>query len=191
MTKVNPVIAIDDLKKEWQKKYGEGNCRELIADSKSVFVFDPRVDFNKMKIVVAARQKSIGHLVDAVLNNCWLGGDEELKKDERFKQGLEDQLDEMIDIPEALEEELANGNVKLTIGNATIEVRKATRMDLRYSEDRNPDNKPLMSQVYLLDRVAVNTEELEAIKNNTVAYMAALLKVRDLKDKKYVEVKKF
>ena len=64
-------------------------------------------------------------------------------------------------------------------------------MDLAYADDRNADDKPLMTNVYLLERVSQSQDQLTNLKKNIPAYMAALLKVRELKDKKYVEVKKF
>lgn len=187
----NETKAIEELKKAWQEKYGVGNCRELIADGKSVFVFDPCVDLNKIKAVIAARQKSVGHMVDAVLNNCWLGGDEQLRQDEAFKSGIEAQVEQMIDIPEAQKEEMANGNVKVTVGSFSIEVRKVNRADLRYGEDRNPDRKPLVSQGFVLDRVAVDPARLEELKKDARLYLAVCILVDELRDKKYVEVKKF
>lgn len=187
----NQTGNLEELKKEWQEKYGVGNCRELIADGKSVFVFDPCVDLNKIKMVIAARQKSVGHMVDAVLNNCWLGGEESLRQDEAFKSGIEAQVEEMIDIPEAQKEELTNGNIMVKVGTFSIELKKVTRGDLRYGEDRNPDRKPLVSQGFVLERVAVNQDALEELKKNPRTYLAVCILVDDLRDKKYVEVKKF
>ncbi len=184
-------MNIEEQKKEWQAKYGEGNCRELIADGKSVFVFDPTTDFNRMKAIVAARQKGVRQMVDSLLANCWLGGDEDLKKDDAFKVGIEQQTDNLIDIPEAIVEELENGNCEIVIDGFKLLVRKATRMDLAYADDRNAEDKPLLSNIYLLERVALEADQLSELRKNVPAYMAALLKVREVKNKKYVEVKKF
>lgn len=182
---------IEELKKEWQKKYGVGNLRQLTADDKSVFVFDPTIDFNKAKIIVAARQKGISFMVDAILNNCWLAGDESLKADEAFKQGIEDQVDEMIDLPELEKEELENGNLMLVVNDHRVEIRKVSRQDKRYAEDRNPDKKPLMTAVFLLDKIVVDKEKLDELMKDVRAYLVVLLEVRELKDKKWVELKKF
>lgn len=182
---------LEELKKEWQKKYGEGNLRELIADGKSVFISDPSGDLTKMKAIIAARQKSVGAMVDTVLGNCWLGGDESLKKDESFKQGIEDQLDEMIDLPEPEIEDLPNGNLLISIEGESLEVRKATRMDVKYADDRNPDRKPLGSAIHLLERIAVDAKALDEFRKKGRAYIGALMSVSKLKEKKYVEVKKF
>jgi len=183
--------SIEELKKDWQKKYGVGNCRELTADGKSVFVFDPTIDFNKAKIIVAARQKGISFMVDAILNNCWLGGDESLKLDEAFKQGIEDQVDEMIDLPEMEKDELENGNLLLQVAGHDIEIKKVSRQDKRYAEDRNPDRKPLMTAVFLLEKIIVDKEKLVELMKDVRAYLVVLLEVRELKDKKWVELKKF
>lgn len=183
------LTPLEEQKKAWQQKHGVGNCRELIADGKSVFVFDPTTDFKKIKIVYAARQKSVGHLVDAVLNNCWLGGDETLKKDERFKMGIEEQVDNLIDIPESETENLDNGNVLIKCGDMELEVKRVTRQDKRYVDDRNVDN--LMKRVFLLDRINVDEQKLEEVKKKPAVYFSMLLEVMELKDKTDVELKKF
>ena len=174
---------------EWQRKYGKGNITELEADGKFCYVVDPATDLNKWKIAVAARRKSMGHLVDSVIANCWLGGDEAFKTEEALKLGIEDQIDNMIDIPEFEKRDLENGNILIVVGEVECEVKKATRGDIRYAEDKNRDNKPLNSQIYLLDRIAVT--DLSEIRKNTKVYLSILLAVNDIKDQKYVDLKKF
>jgi hypothetical protein len=186
---MNVTNVTEEQKKAWTEKYGQGNCYELIADGKSVFVFDPCTDFKKIKIVYHARQKSVSHMVDAILNNCWLGGDTSLKDNEAFKQGIEDQVDNLLNIPEAEKEELDNGNVLIKIEGVELEVKKVTRADKRYVEERNADG--LMKRVYLLERIAVDSTKLDALKAKPAAYFSALLEVMELKEKKDVELKKF
>jgi len=181
--------TLEEKKKEWQEKYGVGNLRELKADGKSVFVFDPCIDFKKIKIIYTARQKSVGHMVDAVLNNCWLDGDKDLRTDDEFKLGIEDQVDNMLDIPEAVKEEMDSGNYLLKVGEVELEVRQVTRQDIRFVDERNAET--LMKRVYLLDRIAVDESKLEAVKKDARVYFSMLLMVMELKAMKDVELKKF
>lgn len=173
----------------WQEKYGKGNITQLEAGGKFCYVVDPSTDLNKWKIAVAARRKSMSHLVDSIMANCWLGGDEEFKTDEALKLGIEDQIDNMIDLPEFETQDLENGNILIVVGEVTCEVKKATRGDLRWAEDKNRDNKPLNSQIYLLERIAVT--DLAEIRKNTKVYLSILLAVNDIKEQKYVGLKKF
>lgn len=177
--------------KSWQEKHGVGNLRELTADGKSCIIYDPINDLSKMKALIGARSKGLRTMVDSILNNCWLFGDEELKNDDAFKQGIEEQVDKMIDIPEPEVEELDNGHMKVTVEGLSIEVRKATRMDCAFADDRNPDRKPLMSSIHLLERIAVDQQQLAALRAKSKAYIGVLMSVHDLKQKKHVEVKKF
>jgi hypothetical protein len=174
---------------EWQAKYGTGNIIELHSDDKFCYIFTPSIDLQKWKQAVAARKKSVGHLVDAVLNNCWIAGDESFKTDEAIKLDIEDQVDELIDIPESEIETLDNGNFLIKVGAVTCEVRKATRMDIRYAEDRNRDSKPLDTQIFLLERIAVN--DLKEIRSNVKVYVSILFAISEIRDKKRVELKKF
>ena len=174
----------------WQEKYGVGNIAELHYEGRFCYLTDPSLDLHKMKILIGARRKSVGALVDAMVANCWLGGDEEFKTDEALKQGIEDQVDDIMELPDHETTELENGNVSITVNDFTIEVRKATRNDLRYAEDRDKDNKPLVKSIFLLERLAVDAEVLKVLRSKVREYLSVLFAIQDLKDKKRVEVKK-
>lgn len=179
--------ATEEQIQQWKAKHG--TIFELQADGAAAYVFDPASNLIKWKAAVAARRKSLGHLVDCILNNCWLGGDERFKNDESLKLGIEDQIDELIDIPEYETEELSNGNTVIKVGGVECEVRKAARMDIRYAEDRNKDNKPLDTQIFLLERIAVSN--LDEIRANTKVYLSMLLAVQEIRDAKHIALKKF
>lgn len=175
--------------KEWQTVHGVGNIIELSAEGKTCYIFDPASNLQKWKQAVAARRKSVGHLVDAVISNCWLGGDESFKSDEQLKLGIEDQINELIEIPEYETENLESGNTLIRVGEVTCEVKKASRLDIRYAQDRNRDNKPLDTNIYLLERIAVSP--LDDIRKNTKVYLSILLAIDEIRDAKHVEIKKY
>lgn len=183
--------ASEDQIVEWQAKYGKGNICELTCGDKTCYVFDPSIDLIKTKAIISARRKGRSEMVDSLVNNCFIGGDESFKTDEKLKLGIEGQVDHIMDIPEPQLEDLDNGNVLIHVGEASIEVRKAGRGDIKYSEDRDKDNKSLAQQMFLLDRIAVRTNDLDELRKNTKAYLGALLAVNNLADKKYVELKKY
>lgn len=175
-------------KEEWKKKYG--SYYELEADGKTCFVFDPMSQLKIMKQLMMARRKSKSAQVDALLANCWLGGDDSLKNDERFKLGIQDQVEELFDIPEPEVVEGENGFDILIEGTKVLSVTKATRMDVAYAEDRNSDNKPFVTSEFLIDRIAVDKEQLAKIKVDNRIYLAVLLAANEVKDKVYVRIKK-
>lgn len=183
--------ASEDQIAEWQAKYGKGNICELTYGDKTCYVFDPATDIIKMKAIIAARRKSMGDMVDSLINNCFIGGDESFKTDDQLKMGIEDQVDELMDIPEYVLEDLENGNVLIHVGEDSIEVKKASRGDVKYSEDRDKDNKPLAQQTFLLERIVVRQQDLDELRKKTKSYLGALLSVKELKDKKYVSLKKY
>jgi hypothetical protein len=174
---------------EWQKTHGEGNIFELSSAGKLCYVFSPATNLRLWKLAVAARRKSVGDLVDAILNNCWLAGDPEFKTSDDLKLGIESIVDEMVDTPDHEIEELENGNLLIKVGEVKCEVRKATRMDIRYAEDRNKDNKPFDTQIHLLERIAVS--KLDDIRNDVKIYISILLVMNSIRDEKHVEIKKF
>ncbi len=176
---------------EWQEKYGKGNIAELSADGKFCYVVDPTNSLPRMKLMIAARRKSVGHLVDSMMANCWIDGDESFKTDEALKQGIEDQVDSIMDLPDHEIVDLDNGNISIEVNDFKIEVRRATRQDLRYAEDRDKEGKPLVEKIFLLERIAVDKQALDALRLKVKEYVSVLLSLSLIKDKKHVDLKKF
>jgi hypothetical protein len=175
---------------EWVKKYGKGNVIELESDDKACFIFTPIANLNIIKMAITARRQNAGAMVDVILANCFIGGDESCKSDESFKLGIEEQLGNLIEIPEA-KVEREGLKATISIDEHTIEVRVASRADIRYAEDRNKDNTALNTQIYLLEKTATDKSALDALKKNNRHYLSVLLAVGELRDKKYVSLKKY
>jgi len=171
----------------WKKQYG--NLFELEADGKKCIIFDPMSSLKIMKQLMTARRKSKGDQVEALFANCWLHGDDSLKRDNRFKLGVEDEVDQLFDIPDYEIVEVEEG-FKVIAGNKSLIVKKAGRGDVAYAEARNADNKPFVTQEFLLERIAISKEELDTVKKDNRIYFSMLLAAGDLKDKVYVSIKK-
>ncbi|MGL6123955.1 MAG: hypothetical protein ACRC1W_13290 [Shewanella sp.] len=175
---------------EWVKKYGKGNVIELESDDKSCFIFNPIINLSVMKLAITARRSNAGGMVDTIINNCFIGGDDSCKTDEAFKLGIEEQIDKLIDIPDA-KVEREGLKATISIEGQSIEVRVASRADIRYAEDRNKENTALNTQIYLLERTATDKVQIDALKKDNRIYLSVLLAVGELKDKKYVSLKKY
>jgi hypothetical protein len=175
---------------EWVKKYGKGNVIELESDDKTCFIFNPITNLNIMKMAITARRTNAGGMVDTILNNCFIGGDDSCKTDDAFRLGIEEQIDKLIDIPEA-KVEREGLKATISIESHSIEVRVASRADIRYAEDRNKDNTALNTQIYLLERTITDKTKLDELKKDNRLYLSVLLSVGELKDKKYVSLKKY
>lgn len=169
---------------EW--KQAHGSIYELEANGKTAYVKDPTSDLRVMKSFVSAREDDPIKGVDVILNNCWLGGDEEIKSEDH-KMGLLDQLGQLIDIPDfdiTLEKDHYLVNVEGTI----CKLKPAERGDLVYAEARNKSNKPFETNIFLLERIAV--EGLDEIKKDNRKYLALILAAKEARKLKYVTVKK-
>lgn len=172
----------------WVETHGTGNIIELTAQDKCCYIFDPATNLSKMKAAIAARRKSIGDMVDSVINNCWLGGDESFKTNERLKLDLEDQVDDLMDIPEPILEKCEEGYL-IIVDDFRFKVKKATRQQIRYAEERNKDNKPLQTAIHLLDKIAI--DDVSELQQQPKLYLSVLLAVNDVKDKEHVQIKKY
>lgn len=175
---------------EWKKKYG--SVYELEADDKTCYVFSPINNLSVLKSFMQALTKEAVACVDVLLANCWIAGDEEIKTDDSIKLGIVDQVRDLVDYPDYDIE--YNDEEKTAIihvnGFIDFKVNLATRQDIRYAEDRNKGNKPLDTQMHLLERIACNKELLKEIRSNIPVYVSLLTAMDKVKDRKIVSLKK-
>lgn len=80
----------------WKKKHGDvieftdpatGDKCYLSKPSRKVLSF----------ALTEAQNNPLG-LVEAILENCWLGGNEDLKKDDAFVLGINSKIDQLVQI---------------------------------------------------------------------------------------------
>lgn len=172
---------------EWKKKHSA--VYELQSNGKVAYIFDPTDDIRIMKLLFVAMQKGSIDLVDALLANCWLAGDEDIKTD-KCKNGLIDQVRDLVDIPDAEVQYETDKAILLVDNKPVLEVRLATRLDIKYAEDRNKANKPLDTQIHLLERLALDSKALDELRKDKRLYLGCLLVINEVKEKEYVSVKK-
>ena len=170
----------------WKEKYA--NIYEIESDGKIGYIFDPTSDLRIMKMVVSSAKKGGNiEMTEAVINNCWLGGDEVLRTDEQYLLGITNQMDDLIDLPDYEVKYHANHAI-VTIDQKSCKLKLPTRGDIKYAENRNKKDKPFDTSIHLISRIAV--DGVEEIQKNTRSYLGLLLAVSELSDQKYVGVKK-
>lgn len=179
--------ATDKQIKEWKEKHGTIYQLES-EDGKVCYIFDPMSKLVIVKALMAALMKGSFEFVDSLLNNCFIGGDEGIKSDDKSKAGLWDQVKDIIDIPEH-QVDFGDGVATITIEGKSINVRLATRQEIKYAEDRNKGNRPLDTQIYLLEKIA-DPKELDEWRKNNRLYVGLLTAVDEVKLRKHVSIKK-
>lgn len=173
---------------DWKAKYGT-IYKITSEDGKVGYIFDPLSDLRIMKLAFIAMTKSVINYVQTVLTNCWLAGDEEIKTDESIGNGLVDIIDEFTELPHC--EVTRDGNkFVMTVEGLSCNVRMAKRADIIKAEQKNAAREPFETAVHLLNAIALDLNELEAIRKNTRAYIGLLSGIEKVKDKAYAGVEK-
>ncbi|WP_420582088.1 hypothetical protein [Reichenbachiella sp.] len=173
---------------EWKEKYTD--IYQLEADGKVGYIFDPTSKLSVMKMIASNFSKGSKSVVtESILNNCWLGGDEELKTSDECRNGLDSQIDELINMPEF---EIINNSdhAVIQVENTVLKVKYAERADLKYAEHKNRQNKPFDTAIHLLDRLCTTVADLKAIKETPRLYFGYLMAINEVKREKYVGIKK-
>jgi hypothetical protein len=172
---------------EWKAKYG--NVYQIETENGLTgYLFDPMSKLVIVKALMAALMKGTFEFVETLVNNCWIDGDAEIKNNDKIKAGLWEQVKDIIDIPDH-EVEFKDGHAVITVEGKSITVRMATRQEIKYAEDRNKGDKPLDTQIYLLEKLA-NKDELNEWRINNRLYVGLLTAVDKVKERIHVSVKK-
>lgn len=151
---------------------------------------DPFYDLNVLKLSVTALRESDYDFVSCILANCWLAGDEEIRKNESYQNFLADNLKELFEMPEYKIDPLPGEMYQISSLGETISVRMATRADIVKAEKMNHANQPFATAEYILQNIA-DKEQVLAIKTKNVkAFVGILRGVEEVKDKKTVLIKK-
>jgi hypothetical protein len=175
--------------KEWKQKHGDIYVLEA-EDGKVGYISDPLAKLNVVKQAFAALEKEgmIG-MATVYLNNCWLGGDTEIRERESYGNDLADKIDEIAKLPDFTIERLEACYLIKSEG-MELKVRTAKRADIIAAEQRNTTQEPFATAEYLLQAIALEKESLETVKITTRAYIGMLRATNKVKDKTYTTVKK-
>ncbi|MBF0576602.1 hypothetical protein [Dysgonomonas sp. GY617] len=98
MAKVNIPNPTPEQIEQWKKEYAtKDKCIHRItsASGKVGYVHDPDRKTLSLAMTRIAQNNIIGG-VEAILDNCWLGGDESLKTNDKSFMGLANQIEQLI-----------------------------------------------------------------------------------------------
>lgn len=171
----------------WKEKYGTVYMLESETGLEG-YIKDPTTDMTIMKLAVSSLSKSREEYVNAILVNCFLGGDVEIK-DEQYANGLADQIDEITDIPTCKTVREGNKFVMQCEG-LTLTVRGANRSDINMAEKKNGAKEPFVTSENLLKIIALDKDELATAQKNTRAWLGFLTATNEVKNKVIMNVTK-
>lgn len=83
----------DQQLSEWKKKYGD--VFEFTVEGKSCYMRKP--DRKVLAFAMTKVQTDPTGFAEAIINNCWLGGDEELRTNDDYFLAISGQLDKLVE----------------------------------------------------------------------------------------------
>jgi len=86
---------IEEVKKQVKAKYGE-SCDVFVYEADGSKGYLRSIDRATYSAAASQVSKSPAKFNDVVLENIWLGGDEVLRKDDRYYFGLIDYVEELM-----------------------------------------------------------------------------------------------
>jgi len=171
--------------KEWKKKYGQ--VYKLASGDKVAYIRDPKSSVKVMKHLLSELEKSSVHFIEALMKDCFLGGDTALRDEGPYVNDLVEN-EEVFRLAQPIEPEVReeNGQYVIKAGEYEVKVQPVARDHLRQAEQKNTKGQPFDTNIFLSEMLA--TEGLEAVKQDTPAYIAFLNGMNEVREKKPVSL---
>lgn len=90
-------MDIETQIENWKKAHGD--VFKITSEDKVGYIRKP--NRNELKSATTLAQTDPLGFVEIVLENCWLGGDEQLKTDDAYFMGISSQLEQIIEVKQA------------------------------------------------------------------------------------------
>lgn len=171
---------------EWKEKHGD--VYELPVGDKVAYVKAPNMADQKRAVGALLRGSEIDY-AENMLDAIFLGGDEEIKKDDDYFFPAKKAIQKLFDYDEP-EVEVKGDQHHITIDGFKCVINKPTRRDIKEAENQNRSNKPFVTQEKLFEKVCVEKDKAYNNRNNASIRMPLYRYLEELKDNKVVSIKK-
>lgn len=167
----------------WKAEHG---CFEFEIDEYKCWFRRPSLKVMKAAFISMAKSEIAGK--ETLISNCWLAGDEQLRKEDDYFLALADSIFEIF---EAADYEIKKDGIACIIGvnGKSCKVRKPTRDDVRKAEEKNKRNQPFDTNIFLLDAIWVSGDD--EIRTDEQYYIPALSAINEIKTQKVASIKKY
>jgi hypothetical protein len=175
---------------EWKAKYGDV-FRLPTEDGRVCYIFSPTSNLAVMKLIYLAVQSSDEEFAMSILENCFLAGDETIKRDEGCVNGFIDELKAIIKFKEC--EIVYEGSELPTLvcGSFKLKIRKPKREDCINGAKKNRAKEPLETNIEILKIISIDKDAFEDLRQNHVSELLGMsVMVDKLKERVVMSVEK-
>ena len=174
---------------EWKRQYGI--VFKLDAyDGKVAYIRDPYSSVAIMKKAMAALMRSYPEYVSSIINDCWLVGDEEMRMEDKYLEGLQFEMEDITRTPDA-DYERSGEYCIIRCEGSEVKVRAPKRSDLINAEHNNPNRESFETNIVLLNLIAVDKQAVLTLrKEHTRRYIGILMVLSKLREKVNTQVGK-
>jgi hypothetical protein len=172
---------------DWKKEHG--SVYEFPCEDKVGYLREPNM--SDFKRAMSAMQKG-GDIAfgETMLNTLWLGGDQEIKTNDTYFLAARKSLVEFFEYEDAFVTDLGDGKSSIEIDGKKCTVRVITREDLRIAEQKNPAQKPFITQEKLFERVVIEQDDIFNDRNNASVRFPLYQAIEKLQSTKVFRLKK-
>ena len=174
---------------EWKRQ--NGIVFKLDAyDGKAAYIRDPYSSVAIMKKAMTALMRSYAEYVASIINDCWLAGDEEMKTQDKYLEGLNSEMDDITRAPDA-DYERSGEYYIIRCEGSEVKVRVPRRADVISAEHTNANRESFETNIALINLVAVDKQAVLTLrKEHTRRYIGMLMVLSKLREKVNTQVGK-
>jgi hypothetical protein len=172
---------------EWKEKYGGGVI--LDAKDKGCYLRNPSM-LDWKRAMSLLEEDGENAMALSLLSSCWLQGDEAIKTDDTYFLPAKKKLVKLFEYPDAKVEKQGNGYT-IEIEGKVCKVKPITREELDWAENKNPSNKPFVTDEKLFDSIKIEADKAYNDKNNATYRFPLYKALEELQNQKRVTLKKF
>jgi hypothetical protein len=172
---------------EWKDKYGGGSILEV--EDKGCYLKPPTM-LDWKRAMSLLQEVGENAMALSLLNSCWLGGDDVIKTDDSYFLPAKKKLVKLFEYPDAKVEKDGD-TYTIEIEGKVCKVKPVTREELDWAENKNPSNKPFVTDEKLFDSIKVEADEAFSDKNNATYRFPLYKALEELQNQKRATLKKF
>ena len=177
----------DEQIQEWKAKHG--GVYELPVGDKMAYLREPNMIDFKRAFSALQNDGEVGY-GEALLASLFIGGDEEIKKDDAYFNPARKKLFSFFNFDDAEIEPLPNREHRITIAGHSCKVRVIGREDIKMAERKNPSGKPFVTAEKLFELVCIEKDDAFNDKNNAEIRFPLYQAIEELQNQKVASIKK-
>lgn len=171
----------------WKQEHG--GVYAFPCEDKVGYLREPNMNDFKRAMVAMQKDGQVG-FGETMLKALWLDGDKEIIENDTYFIPAKKSMADFFEYDDAVIEDLGDGKSSIEVDGKKCTVRIITREDLRIAEQKNPAQKPFVTQEKLFERIVLDQDDIFTDRKNASVRFPLYQAIEKLQNTKVFRLKK-